>query len=96
MIVDCGDCAVRGPACSDCVVSVLLGVPGMPTATGPTADRSFSGPRRMRLEQDEREAMDVLAAGGLVPRLRLVGRDIPAAGDVRDTRGEPGAEHAAG
>jgi hypothetical protein len=25
--IDCDDCAVRGPGCSDCVVSVLLGVP---------------------------------------------------------------------
>ena len=28
MIIDCDDCAVRGQACRDCVVSVLLGVPG--------------------------------------------------------------------
>ncbi|MGB3895597.1 MAG: hypothetical protein WA942_15250 [Mycolicibacter sinensis] len=27
VIIDCDDCAVRGPACGDCVVSVLLGVP---------------------------------------------------------------------
>jgi hypothetical protein len=26
-VIDCDDCAVRGPACGDCVVSVLLGVP---------------------------------------------------------------------
>lgn len=25
--IDCDDCAVRGPGCSDCVVSVLLGMP---------------------------------------------------------------------
>jgi len=25
--IDCDDCAVRGPGCDDCVVSVLLGVP---------------------------------------------------------------------
>ncbi|BBY89722.1 hypothetical protein [Mycolicibacterium tokaiense] len=25
--IDCDDCAVRGPGCRDCVVSVLLGVP---------------------------------------------------------------------
>jgi hypothetical protein len=25
--IDCDDCAVRGPGCTDCVVSVLLGVP---------------------------------------------------------------------
>jgi hypothetical protein len=28
VIIDCDDCAVRGPACRDCVVSVILGVPG--------------------------------------------------------------------
>lgn len=27
VIIDCDDCAVRGPGCQDCVVSVLLGVP---------------------------------------------------------------------
>ena len=27
VVIDCDDCAVRGPACCDCVVSVLLGVP---------------------------------------------------------------------
>jgi hypothetical protein len=27
VIIDCDDCAVRGMACKDCVVSVLLGVP---------------------------------------------------------------------
>ena len=27
MVIDCDDCAVRGPGCRDCVVSVLLGVP---------------------------------------------------------------------
>jgi hypothetical protein len=25
--IDCDDCAVRGPGCDDCVVSVLLGAP---------------------------------------------------------------------
>jgi hypothetical protein len=27
MIIDCDSCAIRGLACGDCVVSVLLGVP---------------------------------------------------------------------
>nr|WP_219927185.1 hypothetical protein [Prauserella shujinwangii] len=27
MIIDCDRCAVRGDACTDCVVSVLLGAP---------------------------------------------------------------------
>jgi hypothetical protein len=27
VVIDCDSCAVRGPACADCVVSVLLGPP---------------------------------------------------------------------
>ncbi len=27
VVIDCDTCAVRGPGCRDCVVSVLLGVP---------------------------------------------------------------------
>lgn len=27
VVIDCDECAVRGPGCDDCVVSVLLGVP---------------------------------------------------------------------
>ena len=27
LVIDCDDCAVRGPGCRDCVVSVILGVP---------------------------------------------------------------------
>jgi hypothetical protein len=29
VVIDCDDCAVRGPGCRDCVVSVLLGMPEM-------------------------------------------------------------------
>lgn len=27
VVIDCDECAVRGPGCHECVVSVLLGVP---------------------------------------------------------------------
>ncbi|WP_082947431.1 hypothetical protein [Mycobacterium sp. E2479] len=27
VVIDCDECAVRGPGCPDCVVSVILGVP---------------------------------------------------------------------
>ena len=27
VVIDCDDCAVRGPGCRDCVINVLLGVP---------------------------------------------------------------------
>ena len=58
--IDCDTCAVRGLACGDCVVSVLLGPP--PEALG----------------ADELRALDVLAAGGLVPPLRQVKGDAKA------------------
>ncbi len=54
--VDCATCRARGPACSDCVISVLLG----PATT------------EVELGTDEVEALDALAESGLVPPLRLV------------------------
>ncbi|MDV3264292.1 hypothetical protein [Mycobacterium avium] len=27
VVIDCDDCAARGPGCRDCVVGVILGVP---------------------------------------------------------------------
>lgn len=62
--VDCDTCVVRGPACGDCVISVLL------------------GPPPELIDDEERRALDVLAAGGLVPPLRLV---TPVAEPVVDT-----------
>ena len=56
MLIDCDTCQARGDACADCVVSVMLGLPGMP----PTVD------------VDEVRAIAVLAESGLVPPLRLV------------------------
>lgn len=53
--IDCDTCVVRGLACHDCVVSVLLGPPP-----------------ELTIDDDERRALDALAAGGLVPPLRLV------------------------
>jgi hypothetical protein len=53
--IDCDTCLVRGPACHDCVVTVLLGPPP-----------------ELTLGDDECRALDLLAAGGLVPPLRLV------------------------
>lgn len=56
LLVDCGSCTVRGPACRDCFVSVLLGPVG----------------RTLELAEEEHRALGVLAAAGLVPPLRLV------------------------
>jgi len=56
MLIDCDTCAVRGPACGDCVVTVLLGAP----------------PAGVELDGAEQAAIAVLAGSGLVPPLRLV------------------------
>jgi hypothetical protein len=73
MVIDCDRCEVRGRACGDCVVGVLLGMPGGPS--GRTSDTECgrpSGASALQLDAPERRALDVLADQGLVPRLRLV------------------------
>ena len=64
--VDCDTCLVRGLACHDCVVTVLL---------GPPPELSF--------DNEEQQALAVLADSGLVPPLRMVtaltGRDVESA-----------------
>lgn len=67
-IIDCDTCLVRGPACSDCVVSCLLGGP----------------PEPIQLSDDEAGALDALAESGLVPPLRLVTATDPPSPDIRD------------
>jgi hypothetical protein len=54
--VDCGTCRARGPACSDCVISVLL---------GPMVEEVL-------LDDQEQAALQVMAHSGLLPPLRLV------------------------
>ncbi|MGH3984963.1 MAG: hypothetical protein ACRDST_20310 [Pseudonocardiaceae bacterium] len=56
MIVDCDRCQVRGDACQDCVITVLLGAP----------------PGAVELDGAERQALDTLAEAGMVPHLQLV------------------------
>jgi hypothetical protein len=94
MLIDCDGCAVRGPGCPDCVVTVLLG----------------ATPHRVELDEVERQALAVLADGGLVPPLRLVTAKPPEAlqpppkrrrrpaGERRNPGELPhrGADHAAG
>ena len=55
MHIDCDSCEVRGLACGDCVVTVLLGAP----------------PEGVELDPAEQVARGVLAESGLVPPLRL-------------------------
>ena len=73
MIIDCDGCAVRGSACGDCVIGVLLGAPGPPRRrpAGGASDRPPGAPI-VQLDAPERRALAVLADQGLVPRLRLV------------------------
>jgi hypothetical protein len=94
MIIDCDGCAVRGAACGDCVIGVLLGAPS-PAAPadqhGEAPSDVPSGAPIVQLDAPERRALAVLADQGLVPRLRLVAttsrRTHPGAGNggaVRD------------
>lgn len=64
MIIDCERCAARPAACGECVIGVLL--------AGGAPDTQPSGARGLTLDAPERRALDALAEGGLVPRLRLV------------------------
>ena len=79
MVIDCERCEVRGLACGDCVVGVLLGMPGTAAGApdGPAdgreeSDRRPSGASAVHLDAPEQRALAVLADQGLVPRLRLV------------------------
>lgn len=60
MLIDCDTCQVRGAACRDCVVTVLLGPP------------AELGSDTFDLDEVEQAAVRVLAEGGLIPPLRLV------------------------
>lgn len=71
MIIDCDSCEVRGQACGDCVIGVLLGAPSSRTAEVDGAGLP-SGAPIVQLDAPERRALDVLADQGLVPKLRLV------------------------
>jgi hypothetical protein len=74
MLIDCDSCAVRGPACRDCVVTVLLGAPTV-RRTGP-GHRHNTPDTGIDLDRKEQEAIAVLAGSGLVPPLRLVARPV--------------------
>lgn len=54
MIIDCDSCVMRDLACSDCVVTVLIGSPDQGS----------------RLGQEESRVIDLLASRGMVPPLR--------------------------
>jgi hypothetical protein len=56
VLIDCDSCTMRGLACGDCVMTVLLGAP----------------PDGVELDAAEQAAISALAEHGLVPPLRLV------------------------
>jgi hypothetical protein len=59
VLIDCDSCAVRDIACGDCVVTMLLERPS----------QSHAG---IEFDEQERLAVELLAAGGLISPLRLV------------------------
>lgn len=85
MIVDCDSCEVRGNACGDCVIGVLLGIPEVPGAAREVAGGEPSGASTVQLDAPERRALAVLADQGLVPRLRLVAAPARRATGANDT-----------
>jgi hypothetical protein len=74
VLIDCDTCAVRGPACGDCVVTVLLAAPPVTSSVAPPDETT---PDPVELDAAEQAAIAVLAQSGLVPPLRLV----PGGGD---------------
>ena len=77
MLIDCDTCAVRGDACGDCVITVLLASPPLESGVEADLEADRDGVSEVPLvsfDEDEARALDALAAGGLVPPLRLVRR----------------------
>ncbi|MDP2289038.1 MAG: hypothetical protein Q8M73_10805 [Actinomycetota bacterium] len=60
MIIDCEQCTAAPVACGDCVVSVLLGMPGLADHAVPL------------IADEHLAAVSALADSGLIPPLRLV------------------------
>ena len=54
MIIDCDRCAVRGDACQDCVIGVLLRAPETVSDTPPDTpyDAPYGGPPDTRFDTD--------------------------------------------
>lgn len=63
MLIDCDHCRARGDACGDCVITVLLGSP----------------PAGVTLDEEDTQALAVLADAGLVPPLRADDGAVPEA-----------------
>lgn len=91
MLIDCATCLAPEHACTDCVVTVLLGTatPAEPPphdaagqAASEVAAHPLAGP--VELDDAEQRALAQLSAAGLVPPLRLVaGAGADGAPDAR-------------
>lgn len=86
MIIDCDSCEVRGNACGDCVIGVLLRTPAPRESLTPDSDLP-SGAPIVQLDAPERRALHLLAEQGLVPRLRLVATPARRASIEADPEG---------
>ncbi|MBP2369354.1 hypothetical protein [Pseudonocardia parietis] len=93
MLVDCDRCEVRGTACGDCVIGVLMNVPEidrpipyLPVDLSAEVAVSAGGPVGGPVEfaEPERRALQVLADHGLIPHLRLVEPARPGPGTAAD------------
>jgi hypothetical protein len=69
MLIDCESCRVRGVGCSDCVISLFID--------------GADGVNPVDLNDSERQALEVLAEGGLAPPLRLVPMETELPSDGR-------------
>ena len=73
MLIDCDTCAVRDVHCGECVMTVLL---------------RQDPQEAYDVDDDEARALAALAAGGLVPRLRLIPLEA-SPGHAQRPPGEP-------
>jgi hypothetical protein len=71
MLIDCETCAVRGIGCSDCVISVFLATPSNQDDGWDEGEPPVVDVGTIDLDDAERRAVATLAAGGLIPPLRL-------------------------
>lgn len=69
MLIDCDSCSVRGSACGGCFVAALLGGPPLERVDGEAGHGQDGVAREVAfaaLGPEEREAVEVLWAGGLL------------------------------